>query len=107
MQSLCFSETWLHDKITDASVTVECYKLYRVDRQKETGKKKGGLSIYVNKKWCHPNNTTMKYTHCSPVVEMMTVSACPYYLPRKFSHVIVTNVYVPPTANARGRKHDR
>ena len=32
---------------------------------------------------------------------MMTVSARPYYLPCEFSHAIVTNVYVPPTANAK------
>ena len=44
---MCFSETWLHDKITDASVTVEGYKLFRADRQKETGKKKGEDFLFM------------------------------------------------------------
>ena len=37
---MCFTESWLHDHITDASVSVEGYKLFRADRQKESGKKK-------------------------------------------------------------------
>lgn len=32
--------------------------------------------------------------------ELLTVNIRPYYLTREFSHDIVINVYVPPSANA-------
>ncbi|GFR78759.1 hypothetical protein ElyMa_005857600, partial [Elysia marginata] len=31
-------------------------------------------------------------------IETLSVSARPYYLPREFSHVLVTTVYIPPSA---------
>lgn len=56
--------------------------------------------MYVNQKWCHTNNVTVKHTSCSPCVEMLTLGMRPYYLPREFSHVLTVAVYVPPSANA-------
>ena len=32
---------------------------------------------------------------------MLTVSVRPYYIPREFSHVLVTTVDVPPSADAK------
>ena len=55
----------------------------------------GGVCIYVNEKWCHPNNALIKRHSCSPNIEILTASLRPYYLPREFSHVIVHTVYVP------------
>ena len=42
-----------------------------------------------------------KRTMCSPNVELFTVSMRPFYLPREFTHVIVTCVYVPPSGNPK------
>ena len=66
----------------------------------QTGKKPGGcVCIYVNSKWCHPNNSHPKFTHCDPNVEIITITCRPYYLPREFSNVLMTCVYIPPSAN--------
>lgn len=96
---MCFTETWLHGAVNDENIAMNGFQMFRGDRQRESGKKTGGgVCVYLNNKWCNPNNTAMKYTMCSPDVEMLTVSARPYYLPREFSHVLVTVVYVPPSA---------
>ena len=99
---LCISETCLSETITDRSICVEGFTLYRGERTKESGKKQGdGVCVFVNKKWSHPNTVTVKHKHCSPAVEMLAVSIHPYYLQREFSRVLVTTVYVPPSADAK------
>lgn len=99
---MCFSETWLTDKISDSCVNVDNFELFRGDRTKESGKSRGGgVCIYVGSKWCHVNNVSVRYRLCSPICEILTVSARPYYLPRELSHVLVTAIYVPPSANIK------
>ena len=44
---------------------------------------------------------SVKHKVCPPNVELFTVSVRPYYIPREFSHVLITTVYVPPSANAK------
>lgn len=41
---ICLSETWLHNAITDASISLKIYKLFRQDRILGRG---GGVAIYV------------------------------------------------------------
>ena len=98
---LCFTETWLHEDIPEANVKLEGFHVFREDRNEmQTGKKSGGcVCIYVNSKWCHPNNSHPKFTYCDPNVELITITCRPYYLPREFSNVLVTCVYIPPSAN--------
>jgi hypothetical protein len=36
---------------------------------------------------------------CSPDLEYLTIKCRPYFLPREFSLVVVTAVYIPPQAN--------
>ncbi|KAK7498642.1 hypothetical protein BaRGS_00010019, partial [Batillaria attramentaria] len=71
------------------------------DRNKDSGKRKGGgVCAYINKQWCHPNNITAKLRLCTPDVEVLSVSLRPYDIPREFSHVLLTVVYVPPSTNS-------
>ena len=44
---LCFSETWLNETITNTSIWVEGFTLYRGDRTKEPGKEQGGWGMCV------------------------------------------------------------
>ena len=57
--------------------------------------------MFVNEKWCHRNNMSMKHKVCTPNVELLTVSVRLYYIPQEFSHVLITTVYVPPSTNAK------
>ena len=40
-------------------------------------------------------------TYCSPDVEYLTVRCRPFYLPREFTVIIITAVYIPPDANTK------
>lgn len=42
----------------------------------------------------------MTERHCSPDLEFVTLRYRPFYLPREFTIVFVTAVYIPPSANA-------
>ena len=57
--------------------------------------------MFVSEKWCHRINMSVKHKVCTPNVELLTVSVRPYYIPREFSRVLITTVYVPPSANAK------
>lgn len=105
---LLFTETWLHSSIPDAAIELAGYTMYRHDRTRDSGKSRGGgLCVYVNNKWC--TNTKTVNSHCSPDLELMTVKCRPIYLPREFTVVLITAVYISPDANATtslGHLHD-
>ena len=54
--------------------------------------------MYVNNTWC--TNTEIVDSHCCPNLEYMTVKCRPFYLPREFTVVMTTVVYIPPEADA-------
>ena len=39
---LCFTESWLHDNIPDCAVEQDGFTMVRADRNKDSGKRKGG-----------------------------------------------------------------
>ena len=93
---LSFSETWLGACHTDDMVNIDGFKLLRGDRTDGAGKKGGGgVCVYINEQWCHPNNASVKSHSCTENIEMLVVNLRPYYLPREFSHVVMVTVYVP------------
>ena len=74
--------------------------MYRCDRDKEITNKTrgGGVCLMVNQSWC--TNTKITSQFCSPDIESLTIKCRPHYLPREFSAVILTAVYIQPRANA-------
>lgn len=99
---MCFTETWLDERTPDAMVALDGFMLVRFDRcMKATGKKKGGgVAVYLSERWCSPANIHVKQQLCTKDLEMVVVSARPFYLPREFTHVLVLCVYIPPSADA-------
>ena len=58
------SETWLHPSIPDAAVQLGGRTVHRWDRNKDSGKSRGGgLCIFIHNSWSI--NTTSIDTHCS------------------------------------------
>ena len=97
---LLITETWLHSSIPDTAIELAGRTAHRQDRNSNSGKSRGGgLCIYVNNNWC--TNATTIDSHCSPDLEYLTVKCRPTYLPREFTVVMVTAVYIPPDANAK------
>ena len=91
---ICLTETWLENKDADGTVHIDNFNLIRGDRIKGNKQHGGGVCIYVNERWC--KNVTLKCTYCDDNVEYLTVACRPFYLPREFSNIYVTVIYVPP-----------
>ncbi len=53
----------------------------------------------INKKWCDPRNISILSRSCSRHLEHLSIICRPFYLPREFSAVIATAVYIPTQAD--------
>ncbi|XP_041841970.1 uncharacterized protein LOC121640325 [Melanotaenia boesemani] len=53
----------------------------------------------INNKWCDSKNIVTLKQSCSPNLELLTLKCRPYYLPREFTSVIISAVYIPPQAD--------
>ena len=98
---LIFTETWLNLSIPDVAISLEGLTTLRADRSYAlTGKSRGGgVSIYTKNSWC--NNVIMIVSHCSTDIEFMIIKGRPFYLPQEFSTLIITAVFIPPSANTK------
>ncbi len=97
----CLTETWLTPTVPDTAVTPSYnFSVLRMDRTAEAGKNKGGgVCFMINKKWCDPRNISILSCSCLPHLEHLSIICRPFYLPREFSSIAVTAVYIPPQAD--------
>lgn len=69
-----FSETWWHPEIPDCLVKTEVFSHIRSDRNKPSGKSKGGmLYLYINDKWCRQPHSALMLSR------YVLLSGCPTY----------------------------
>ncbi len=65
-----------------------------------TGKSRGGgVCFYINNLWCDERNIHSIKSFCSPDLEFHMLLCRPFWLPREFTLIIITAVYIPPQAN--------
>lgn len=95
-----FIETWLNDNIPDWVIELHGHCVHRADRSAvDTGKNRGGAPcIYTNKSWC--TDSAIIRSHSSVDLEFLMIKCRPY-LPREFTVVVLTAVYVPTDPNAK------
>ncbi len=108
---LCLTETWLMPLVLDTAVRPsDNFSVLRMDRTAEARKTKGGgVCFMINRKWCDPRNISILSRSCLPHLEHLSIICCPFYLPREFSSIVVTAVYIPPQADtglALSKLHD-
>ncbi len=66
---------------------------------KQWGKNhEGGVCFYVKHRCC--NNLIVQEEICRPDTELLSISLCPFYLPREFFQQFFTLLYIHPRANA-------
>ncbi len=86
------------------------FSVLRMDRTAEARKTKGGgVCFMINKKWCDLRNISNLSRSCTPHLEHLSIICRPFYLPREFTSIIVTAVYIPPQADtslALSKLHD-
>ncbi len=77
------------------------FSVHRSDRTKElTGKSRGGgVCFFINNSWCDEMNLHSIKSFCSPDLEFHMLLCRPFWLPREFTAIIITAVYIPPQAN--------
>ncbi|KAL2103161.1 hypothetical protein ACEWY4_000029 [Coilia grayii] len=96
---LCLTESWLQSNAPDSLFEINGFTLIRLDRDKNSGKcKGGGICVFLNDQWCR--QFTVKDTICDSNVEMLCLTLRPFYLPREFGCVLLCVVYVPPSGKA-------
>ncbi len=72
----------------------------RIRTKELTGKSRGGgVCFYINNSWCNERNIHSIKSFCSPDLEFHTLLCRPFWLPRDFTAIIITAVYIPPQAN--------
>ncbi|KAK0135719.1 hypothetical protein N1851_028396 [Merluccius polli] len=95
---IALSETWLEESVSDSEVSLDNFTIIRSDRTRHSGKTRGGgVCLYINDRWC--NNIKVHRKVCTPNLELVTLSLRPFYLPREFPTVVISCVYVAPSAN--------
>ncbi len=87
--------------VPDSAIELTGFSVHRSDRTKElTGKSRGGgVCFYINNSWCNERNIHSIKSFCSPDLEFHTLLCRPFWLPREFTAIIITAVYIPPQAN--------
>jgi hypothetical protein len=92
---LYFMKSWLSRDMLSESVQPPGFFVSLADRSKHLSGKKGGVVCFmINDPWCNCNNIKEFKSFCSPDLEFVIIKCRPYYLPREFSLVIVTAVYI-------------
>ena len=85
--------------VADSAIQLAGYTAQRQDRTSNSGKSRGGgLCVYVINIWC--THTVAIDRHWSPDLGYVPIKCRPIYLPREFTVVLITAVYIPPDANA-------
>ncbi len=87
--------------VPDSAIELTGFSVHRSDREKElTGKSRGGgVCFYINNSWCNERNIHSIKSFCSPDLEFHMLLCRPFWLPREFTAIIITAVYIPPQAN--------
>ncbi len=95
------TETWMSAMVPDSAIELTGFSVHRSDRTKElTGKSRGGgVCFYINNSWCDERNIHSIKSFCSPDLEFHMLLCRPFWLPREFTAIIITAVYIPPQAN--------
>ena len=97
---LALSETWLGDSHENSMVEPAGFSIYRQDRSYALSGNKhkgGGVCAMIRQSWC--SNVKPLKSLCSPDIEYLTLLLRPIYLPREFSAIILSVVYIHPRAN--------
>ncbi|GFO22673.1 reo_6 protein [Plakobranchus ocellatus] len=99
--ALCLTEIWLNNSHPDGLVKPPGFSIYRQDRDKTTTGKQdgGGVCFMILDKWC--TNVKVISSGCNKNLEHLTIKCRPFYLPKQFSSLTLTAVYIHPAADTK------
>ncbi len=87
--------------VPDSAIELTGFSVHRSDRTKAlTGKSRGGgVCFFINNSWCDERNLHSIKSFCSPDLEFHMLLCRTFWLPREFTAIIITALYIPPQAN--------
>ncbi len=90
---ICLTETWMSAVVPDSAIVLTGFFVHRSDRTKElTGKSRGGgVCFFINNSWCDERNLHSIKSFCSPDLEFHMLLCRPFWLPREFTAIIITD----------------
>ena len=56
------------------------------------------MCIFINNNWC---TNVVVTNYCSEDIEFLTLKCRPFYMPREFTAIYITAVYIRPSANTK------
>ncbi len=71
----------------------------QIEQRSSQGKAEAGVCFYINNSWCNERNIHSIKSFCSPYLEFHMLLCRPFWLPREFTAIIITAVYIPLQAN--------
>jgi hypothetical protein len=92
---ILLAETWLDDSVCRTQSFL--HAAARSHKGRASSKSKGEVCLFINN-LCTTSSVKEIWSFCSPDIEYFILSCRPFCLPRKFSSVIITAVYIPPQA---------
>ncbi len=72
----------------------------RIEQRSSQGNAEAGVFVsIINNLWCDERNIHSIKSFCSPDLEFHMLLCRPFWIPREFTAIIITAVYIPPQAN--------
>lgn len=97
-EAAAYTAFWFTERDSDTDLSIDGFGVpFRQDRNAEMTWKTRGRGLYVNKRYC--SSVTVRESLSSPDVEHLSVSLCPFDLPREFPEIFITTVYKKEKAN--------
>ncbi len=98
---ICLTETWMSWEGPDFAIEPTGFCVHRADRIPDLSRKSkgGGVCFMINNYWCDRKNAHPIQSLCSLDLEYLTLLFRLFWLPRKFTMIIITAVYIPPQAD--------
>ena len=96
---LAFTETWLDNHVQYSNWLIDGFanQLYLSEINVSPGRTMEDGYVFTLTR--DGATSLLIATLCTPEIELLSVSLCPFYLPRKFPHFFSTFVYILPSAN--------
>ena len=94
---LCISETWMHERISDAQIKLKGYNLIRLDRKHNNASTRGGgLCIFIKDHYSFTGCTEACFNVTNNDIELQTIQ-----INLKYTRpIFIINLYRPPSGNA-------
>ncbi len=97
---ICLTETWMSAMVPDQPSSLRASPCTaRTERKSSQGKAEVGVFVSISTTRGVMKGIYTIKSFCSPDLEFHMLLCRPFWLPREFTAIIITAIYIPPQAN--------